>query len=145
MSSTQYLEPDFLRFGNGLSTQRARGAPYLRQLFLPFPVPSSEGRSEASNEDNRKATRGYKRENIMKVWRAGETPYTPTEDLHPSPAALAAATRITEDMFKDVYRLALFLDDIAEEAREHERQRILSMSFADCFRLLWTRRQIRRK
>lgn len=62
---------------------------------------------------------------------------------NPSPAAVAAATRITEEEFKDVYRLALILDSIAEEARKNERERILGMNFWEMCREFWKGRKLK--
>lgn len=85
------------------------------------------------------------------MYNAEGTELTPKElsalrqTMKPSPAALAAATRLTEEIYHDVYKLANFLDAIAEEARENERRRILSMTFMDIFREFWQRRKLQRK
>lgn len=63
----------------------------------------------------------------------------------PSPAAVASATRITEEEFKDVWRLACILDSIAEEARRNERERILNMGFWQVCRLFWKGRTLHAK
>ena len=63
----------------------------------------------------------------------------------PSPAAVAWATRITEAEFFDVYQLALRIDEVAQEARRNERNRIFSMSAKELFAEFWSGRQLRRK
>jgi hypothetical protein len=62
----------------------------------------------------------------------------------PTPAALAVATKITEEEFRDVYGFALLLDAIAEQARETERERVLSMGFWELFREFWKGRKLHR-
>lgn len=71
--------------------------------------------------------------------------YTDTKDLKPSPAALAAATRLTEEIFLDVNALACFLDGIAQEARENERKRIFAMSAREIFAAFWNNKKLYRK
>jgi hypothetical protein len=62
-----------------------------------------------------------------------------------SPAAMAAATRLTEEQFRDVYQLASFLDNIAEEARASERTKIFNMNAVDLIRLFWEGKKLYRK
>ena len=50
---------------------------------------------------------------------------------HPSPAAVAWATRLSEEDFLNVYQLAAKIDEVAEEARMNERKRIFSMGFIE--------------
>ena len=71
--------------------------------------------------------------------------YIETKDLRPSPAGLAAATRLTEDIFIDTYRCACFLDDIAEEARTNERKRIFNLGILELTKLFWESRKLYRK
>ena len=61
----------------------------------------------------------------------------------PTPAALAVATRITEEEFHDVYGFALLLDQVADQARETERERILGMGFWELTREFWRGRKVR--
>lgn len=61
---------------------------------------------------------------------------------NPSPAAVAAASRITEEEFRDVYRFARILDSIAQEARDNERARILKMGFWELCREFWKGKKI---
>lgn len=63
----------------------------------------------------------------------------------PSPAAVAAATRITKEEFEDIGRLAAILDSIAEEARKNERERILAMGFWTLCAEFWKGRKLRAK
>lgn len=64
------------------------------------------------------------------------------EELSPSPAAVAAATRLTEQQFYDVYACAQFIDDIAKEARANERKRILGMGFWALCKEFWKGRKL---
>lgn len=59
-----------------------------------------------------------------------------------SPAAMAWATRLTEDTFRDVYALAVEADKIAEEARTNERKRIFEMGFLELCREFWKGRKL---
>ena len=70
--------------------------------------------------------------------------FTATKDLRPSPAAMAAATRITLEQFQDVEQFASILDDIAEEARRNERARIFKMGFIEMWREIWRTKKIRK-
>lgn len=63
----------------------------------------------------------------------------------PTPAAMAAATRITDEIYHDVTALAYFLDGIADEARINERRRIFNMSFTEIMSEAWKARAIRKK
>ena len=63
----------------------------------------------------------------------------------PSPAAVAAASRITEEEFKDIDRLSRILDSIAEEARKNERERILGMGFWTLCLEFWKGRRLHAK
>jgi hypothetical protein len=62
--------------------------------------------------------------------------------LSPSPAAVAFATRITEEQFRDVYVFAAMIDEIAEEARTNERKRIFKMGFMEMWREFWKGRKL---
>lgn len=63
----------------------------------------------------------------------------------PTPATMAAATRITDEIYHDVTALAFFLDGIADEARTNERRRIFNMSFSEIMNEAWKARAIRKK
>lgn len=63
----------------------------------------------------------------------------------PSPAAVAAASRITEADFRDIDKLSRILDSIAEEARKNERERILSMGFWNLCAEFWKGRKLHAK
>jgi hypothetical protein len=63
----------------------------------------------------------------------------------PSPAAVAAATRLTEKQFQNINLLAEFIDEITEEARMNERKRIFNMSARDVIKLFWEGRKLYRK
>jgi hypothetical protein len=58
-------------------------------------------------------------------------------NIRPSAAALAFVSRLTEADWKDVYSLACKIDDVAEEARTNERNRILTMGFGGIMREFW--------
>lgn len=60
--------------------------------------------------------------------------FTGDGKLSPSPAAMAFATRVTEEQFQDVTLFASMIDVVAEEARRNERARIFSMSLLDLLR-----------
>lgn len=62
----------------------------------------------------------------------------------PSPAAVAWATRITPEVFSDVYLLASEIDKVAEEARRNERARIFHMSFSEIVLEFWKGRKLER-
>ena len=62
-----------------------------------------------------------------------------------SPAALAFATRITEDVYKDVYGFARLLDAVLDETRANERHRIFNMGFFELCREFWRDRKITRR
>lgn len=64
------------------------------------------------------------------------------EELYPSPAAVAAATRITQKQYEDVYTFASILDGIAQEARDNERKRIFKMGFFQLCREFWRGRKL---
>lgn len=74
-----------------------------------------------------------------------ESVFVETKDLKPSPAAVAAATRMTEEIFRDITRLAWYLDAIAEEARMNERKRIFSMGPRELTMLFWNSRKLHRR
>lgn len=59
-----------------------------------------------------------------------------------SPAALAFASRVTQEQFEDVYFFASMIDKVAEGARTNERARIFRMSFTELFREFWKGRKL---
>jgi hypothetical protein len=80
--------------------------------------------------------------------RKNPSPYLSlTEDgehISPSPAAVAWATRISQEDFFDVYKLAMKIDQVAHEARTNERRRIFAMSFTELMSEFWSGRKLRR-
>lgn len=73
-----------------------------------------------------------------------------TEDDNPVPsiAALALATRITPEQYKDIYQFAMEIDLAFQralgEAVEEERQRIFRMPFTEVMREFWRGRKLRK-
>ena len=63
----------------------------------------------------------------------------------PSPAAVAWATRLREETFRDIYALAVEADKIAEEARNNERRRIFNMGFLELAREFWKGKKLYEK
>ena len=63
----------------------------------------------------------------------------------PSPAAVAWATRLKEETFRDIYALAVEADKIAEEARNNERRRIFNMGFLELAREFWKGKKLYEK
>lgn len=64
--------------------------------------------------------------------------------LAPTPAAMAFATRVTQEQFEDVTLFASMIDGVAQEARVNERARIFKMGFLELMREFWKGRQIHR-
>jgi len=68
--------------------------------------------------------------------------YIPTDELRPSPPALAWVTRLDSKTLLDAYALAEKVDDLVAEVRLKERQRIYRMGFVELVKEFWKGRKL---